>query len=126
MKTQELYRPVGLFELRLIREANYQAFPPRLTHQPLFYPVLNVEYAEQIARHWNTNDEASGFMGAVTAFDVDTAYLSQFEEHVVGSSIHREFWIPAEELDEFNRHIQGTIRVLKAFYGERFSGKREW
>ena len=26
-----------------------------------------------------------------------------------GSRIHREYWIPAEELAEFNRHIVGQI-----------------
>lgn len=126
METRQLYRPVGLFELRLIREANYRAFPPRLPHQPLFYPVLNYEYAEQIARDWNAKDKQGGFMGAVTTFWVDAAYLRHFEEHVVGSSIHRELWIPAEELAEFNRHIEGTIHVLTVFYGEQFSGEREW
>lgn len=49
-----LYRPVGLEELRLVAAAAYRAFPPRLPEQPIFYPVLNVEYARQIARDWNT------------------------------------------------------------------------
>lgn len=126
METRELYRPVGLFELQLIRAAQYRTFPPRLPQQPLFYPVLNYEYAEQIARDWNTRDERSGYMGAVTVFDVETAYLSQFEEHVVGSSLHRELWIPADKLDEFNWHIEGTIRILMVFYGEQYGGEREW
>ena len=122
MAIQKLFRPVGLFELRLIRAADYAILP----HQPIFYPVLNAAYAEQIARDWNTTDEASGFMGAVTAFDVDAAYVARFEEHVVGATIHRELWVPAENLDEFNRHIQGPIRVLRAFYGERYDQKRAW
>ena len=126
METRELYRPVGLFELRLIRAAQYKTFPPRLPQQPLFYPVLNYEYAEQIARDWNTRDERSGYMGAVTVFDVEAAYLAQFEEHVVGSSLHRELWIPAEKLDEFNHRIEGTIRILTVFYGQQYGGEREW
>ena len=126
MATRRLYRPVGLFELRLIRDADFKAFPPRLAHQPIFYPVLNAEYAAHIARDWNTKDEASGFMGAVTAFDIDACYLEQFEEHVVGTASHRELWIPAEDLDTFNQHIVGTIRVVKVFYGKRFSGEKEW
>ena len=40
-----LYRPVGLNELRLIYESGLKAFPPRLPEQPIFYPVLNLEYA---------------------------------------------------------------------------------
>lgn len=29
----------------------------------------------------------------------------RFEAKTVGSSIHKEFWIPAEELNEFNRYL---------------------
>ena len=36
-----LYRPVGSKELELIKKSNYRRFPPRLTEQPIFYPVLN-------------------------------------------------------------------------------------
>ena len=71
MKTITLYRPVGQGELDLIAENGYRAFPPRLPEQPIFYPVLNREYAEQIARAWNTRDERAGFVGYVTEFDVE-------------------------------------------------------
>ncbi|MDQ3711150.1 MAG: hypothetical protein M3388_02900 [Acidobacteriota bacterium] len=36
-----LYRPVGLKELELIYDSGFSEFPPRLPHQPFFYPVLN-------------------------------------------------------------------------------------
>jgi len=58
--TTSLFRPVGQKELDLIAESGYRAFPPRLDWQPIFYPVLNEEYASFIAREWNTKDEASG------------------------------------------------------------------
>ena len=74
-----LYRPVGLFELELILDAGSRAFPPRLPEQPIFYPVLNFEYAAQIARDWNPPDERSGFAGFVTSFEVDADYLCAFE-----------------------------------------------
>ena len=32
-----------------------------------------------------------------------------------GSRLHREYWIPAEELDEFNRHIAGPIEVVATY-----------
>ena len=51
-----LYRPVGEQELALIRESGYTAFPPRLPEQPIFYPVLNEQYAAEIAGKWNTKD----------------------------------------------------------------------
>jgi hypothetical protein len=112
-----LYRPVGLHELELIAAAGCRAFPPRLPHQPIFYPVLNLEYAEQIARDWNTVDPASGFAGFVTQFEVADAYVAQFEVHVVGGPVHRELWVPAEELAAFNTNIQRRIQVVRAFYG---------
>jgi hypothetical protein len=65
-------------------------FPPRLPHQPIFYPVANVEYAAQIARDWNTTDEGSGFAGYVTQFAVAESYLANFEPRTVGTSIHVE------------------------------------
>ncbi len=71
--TTTLYRPVGPTELSLIRQSGNRAFPARLPDQPIFYPVLNLEYAKQIARDWN-----------------------------VGNRDHQEYWIPAEFLQEFN------------------------
>lgn len=124
MKT--LFRPVGIKEWELIEGLERKAFPPRLDWQPIFYPVLNQAYAEQIARDWNTKDAASGYIGLVTAFDVDENYLAQFEEQIVGGSQHRELWIPAEELENFNAHIIGEIRLVAAFYGEKYLGDKNF
>lgn len=115
MPTQTLYRPVGQQELDLIAAAGYRAFPPCLPEQPVFYPVLTREYAERIARDWNTKDERSGFVGYVVEFDVDTDYLSRFEVRKVGNEQHLELWVPAQELREFNRHIRGVIRLVARF-----------
>lgn len=49
-----------------------------------------------------------------------------FEVKTVGSSLHKELWIPAEELDEFNRNIIGEIRVVEAYYGENYIGDRSY
>ena len=75
-ETTTLYRPVGQKELDLIREAGYHAFPPRLSWQPIFYPVLNEAYATRIARDWNTKDAASDYVGYVTRFQVAAAFLA--------------------------------------------------
>lgn len=115
MHTVILYRPVGQKELDLIAASGYREFPPRLPGQPIFYPVLHREYAEQIAREWNTKDESSGGVGYVLEFQVDADYLARFEVQKVGNRIHLEYWIPARELDEFNHHIQGQIRVIGKF-----------
>lgn len=115
-----LYRPVGQKELDLIKDSGNKRFPPRLEWQPIFYPVMNQAYAEQIALEWNTNDEFSGYAGYVTAFDLPEDYLQQFPVQNVGGEIHNELWVPAEQLDEFNHQIVGEIRVVNSFYGEKF------
>jgi hypothetical protein len=122
MATNVLYRPVGRHELELIRDSGYRAFPPRLPHQPIFYPVLNEEYATKIARDWNTKDATSGYAGFVTRFHVDADFLEQYDVHTVGGSMCQEYWIPAEDLDEFNRHIVGEIEVIAEFSGSTGGG----
>lgn len=114
-----LYRPVGRKELELVRASGFRTFPPRLPHQPIFYPVLDEEYATQIARDWNTRDEASGYEGYVLKFSVQSEFLWRYDVHVVGSSSHREYWIPAEDLDKLNRNIEGEIEVLRKFRGRK-------
>jgi hypothetical protein len=118
LKTTTLFRPVGPKELALIRASGLTEFPPRLPEQPIFYPVLDREYAEQIARDWNAKDPKTGHQGFVTQFDVDAQYLSRFEVHRVGGATHLEYWIPAEQLVEFNRHIIGRIQVVAEFSAE--------
>lgn len=112
-----LYRPVGQKELDLIVENGFISFPPRLFHQPIFYPVLNQDYAIQIARDWNTKDAASGYVGYVTEFSVRKEFLNNYDPKVVGASNHCEYWIPAENLSDFNANIFGTIKVTHTFRG---------
>ena len=110
-----LYRPVGEKELQLIQESGNKEFPPRLPAQPIFYPVLNQKYAQEIAAKWNTGDIQSGYKGYVTRFEIDDAYIKQYVPQVVGASYHQEYWIPAEELEAFNQHIVGEITVIQTF-----------
>src|SRR5258708_39476844 len=112
-ETVVLFRPTGPDELALIEESGYSSFPPRLFWQPIFYPVLNEAYARQIARDWNARDGNSGY---VTRFRVRRDFLRRYEVHQVGSAVHQEYWIPAEDLEEFNRQIVGTIEVVAAFH----------
>ncbi len=112
-----LYRPVGHREYELIRDRGFASFPPRLLTQPIFYPVLNIEYARQIASEWNATDPSSGYRGYVLRFVVEDAYLARFEVKTVGASRHQEYWIPADELEEFNRHIVGCIDAVEEYSG---------
>jgi hypothetical protein len=118
-KTLTLFRPVGQKELDLIRESGFRAFPPRLPTQPIFYPVLNEEYAMQIARDWNTKDAASGYRGYVTRFHVRKAFLAAYPIKTVGNATHQEYWIPAEDLANFNANIMGMIEISAEFHAEK-------
>lgn len=85
-----------------------------MPEQPIFYPVLNQKYAEEIAGKWNVRFNAD-HRGYVTEFQIDDGYIRSYEVQTAGADYHREYWIPAEELAEFNAHIIGEIRVVKSF-----------
>ena len=109
-----LFRPVGQQEFDLIQQSLNTEFPPRLPEQPIFYPVLNEEYAVQIARDWNAkyNEPKCGY---VMRFRVRKSFLDRYEPKTVGSVTHQEYWIPAEDLDDFNRNIIGIIEMIAEF-----------
>lgn len=74
--------------------------------------MTNREYATQIARDWNVKASGSGF---VTRFSVAASYLSRFPVQTVGSSVHTEYWIPAEAYGEFSANIVALIEVVEQF-----------
>jgi hypothetical protein len=112
IETVTLWRPVGPKELKLIEKSGMRAFPPRLPEQPIFYPVLSEAYAVQIARDWNVPASGSGF---VTRFEVLKDFLDRYRVEHAGSKAHLEYWIPAEDLPDFNKAIVGRIKVTAAF-----------
>ena len=111
-ETVTLYRPTGPEELKLVRESDFSAWPPRLPDQPIFYPVTNEDYAIQIARDWNVKASGSGF---VTRFKVRKEFMEQFPVETVGGKQHTEWWVPAERLEELNENIVGKIEVIREF-----------
>jgi hypothetical protein len=111
--TVTLYRPMGPSEIDLLRQQGFRAFPPRLPQQPIFYPVLTEAYAAKIARDWNVKEAGAGY---VTRFAVRQSYLSRYQVHEAGGAQHQEYWIPAEDLAEFNRNIVGLIEVIAEFH----------
>lgn len=111
-KSVTLYRPTGPKELALIKKSGFKEFPPRLPEQPIFYPVLTKEYAVKIARDWNV--KASG-IGFVLEFHVRKDFLDKYPIQVAGGNSHQEYWIPAEELEDFNQAIIGEIKVLEKY-----------
>ena len=111
METVTCYRPSGQKELDLVIESGYKLWPPRLPEQPIFYPVTNEQYAIELTK-WNVTDFGSGF---VTKFDVNKEYLDQYPIKCVGAKHHTEWWIPAEDLENFNKNIIGKIEVIGEF-----------
>ncbi|SRR5260370_176568 len=113
--TTRLFRTVGPKERDFVRQSGFRAFPPRLEGQPIFYPVLTLQYAEKIARDWNVGD--SGY-GAVLAFYVRDHFLVRYEVRTVGGSSHQAYWIPAPELQELNQNIVGEIELVAEYGSE--------
>jgi hypothetical protein len=110
--TTVLWRPTGPEELALVAASGWRAWPPRLPEQPIFYPVLNEDYAVRIARDWNVPASGAGY---VTRFAVDSDFLTRYPVRQAGGETILELWVPAAELDAFNTHIVGTIEVVRAF-----------
>ena len=111
-ETITLYRPVGPEELDLIRRSGFRSFPPRLPEQPIFYPVLTEAYAVKIARDWNVKASGAGY---VTRFSVRRSFMMRYPVQNAGGSQHQEYWIPAEDLPQFNASIVGAIEVIAEF-----------
>ena len=85
----------------------------------LVSPIIPHSYASQIAQDWNVPAYGAGF---VLRFQIAKNYLSKYEVHIVGAETHSEYWIPAEQLDEFNQHIIGKIEVIREYHQANVAG----
>jgi hypothetical protein len=94
------------------RASGWTAWPPRLPEQPIFYPVLDEDYVTKIARDWNV--KASG-VGYVTRFQVRKSFMDRYEVHRAGGRTILEYWVPAEDLDDLNKNIVGSIEVVAEY-----------
>ena len=72
------------------------------------------------------DDEFSGYSGFVLSFEIPEDYFNTFEVQNVGSFIHNELWVKSEDLETFNKKIEGKIKVEEAFYGEKFKGEKKY
>ena len=111
--TVKLWRPTGPKELALVEASGWREWPPRLPGQPIFYPVLNEEYAAKIARDWNVPHSGAGY---VTRFQVLRSFLDRYEVHQAGGKTILEYWIPADDLPALNASIVGTIEVTAEYH----------
>ncbi|MFD2055971.1 hypothetical protein ACFSQT_23775 [Mesorhizobium calcicola] len=72
----------------------------------------------QIARDWNVPASGAGF---VTRFNVLKSLVDRYRVEHAGSKAHLGYWIPAEDLDDFNKAIVGKIEVT-AIFGRDMTG----
>src|SRR5713226_2015643 len=115
--TTVLYRPVGRRELELIRVSTFRAFPPLPPGQSIFKATLTHEHAAEVARAWSAKEKTAVYSDVyVTRFHVESAFLSRYPQHQVAGSSHREYLIPADELDEFNGYIRGIIELVAEYH----------
>lgn len=112
--TVTMYRPLGPQEFELVRASGFRRWPPRLPEQPIFYPVTNQRYAEEISARWNVKDSGVGY---VARFAVRADFAAAYPLQKVGGAHHTEWWIPAEDLDALNDNIVGTIDIVARFDG---------
>jgi len=68
---------------------------------------LNEEYAVEITKKWNVPQYGAGY--------VNEDYIKKFKTETVGNKTHKELWVPAEDLEEFNKNIVGKIEVIHVF-----------
>ena len=57
-------------------------------------------------------------MGYVFLFEGDAEFLARYSVKTVGGSSLQEYWIPCEQLDEFNAAIVGLIEKIGEYRGE--------
>lgn len=96
-----------------VEASGWTTWPPRLPDQPIFYPVLNEQYATKIARDWNVRGSGAGY---VTRFRVRKVFFDRYNVRQVGGRAILEYWIPAADLDEFNANIVGNIGVVAEYH----------
>ena len=111
-----LYRSGGPKAPELLRQSGWTRFPPRLPEQPYFS-------SRRLCPPGRARLERQGERrGLHDSFHVDAEYLSQFDAQWAGGPAHPEYWIPADRLEEFNRHIVGAIQVIAGFARGHSSG----
>ncbi len=108
----ELYKPLSPTQLAMVINSNWRRFTPDTLQQRLFYPKINLRYAEQIARQWNAVQFTAGY---VVSFKVPLVFMTRYDIQTVGYDEHREYKVPIGELDLLNDTIFGKIEIVSAF-----------
>lgn len=75
--------------------------------------MLHESFAHRIASQWNVQQSGIGY---VLRFKVRKEYVDPMPVYIIGGPEHREYRIPAEEIEELNRNIVGSIEVLATYH----------
>ena len=84
------------------------------TGTTILYRPVGPKERDLIAASGSREFPASG-AGYVTRFKVRNVFLARYAIQTVGSSVHQELWIPAEDLAEMNRNIVGLIEIIAEY-----------
>ena len=111
--TTVLFRPVGEKELALIVGRLSRLSTP---------PARAADFLSRHERRLRGSDRArlehSRRRDRLRErFRVRSAFLRRYSRHTVGASTHGEYWIPAEELPDFNAALVGPIEVIAELHG---------
>lgn len=93
----------------MIQQTGFKHFPARLPGRHVIHPVLNKQYASELAAKQDPNS----YRNYVLEFEVDDNYISWFEIKNKDTEYRKELSVPAEQMDEFNSHIDGLISVVE-------------
>lgn len=110
--TVTLWHPTGPQELVLVTASGWRAWPPRLPDQPIFYPVLNEDYATRIARGLKRHRQRRRARHPLPGPHPVPGALPAAP---VGGQTILEYWIPAKDLPALNDAIVGRIELVASF-----------
>jgi hypothetical protein len=106
-----LYYSMDQRECERLDHLRRSAVPARPPEDPILYLALTEQHAAEVAAKWDAarNGSTVGYVGRLK---VAKSFLDRYEVHSVGGSRYREYWIPAEDIDELNRGLLGPIEVI--------------
>lgn len=101
-----LYRTVNGDDLSALRARQWKGFPP--CAEAAFYPALNARFARDLM-----SSQEGEVTLHLTRFRINAGYVRSFEVQTLSGEVYEELWVPAEELEAFNRNIVGRIAVVE-------------
>ena len=107
-----LYKSLTPAQFAGVIQSDWRELAAESPDQKMFYPKLNRQYAEMVARMLNLAHYNAAY---VVKFNVNALFLARYEIQTVAYDEHQEYKIPIEDLPLLNCHIVGIIEVVSAF-----------